>query len=249
MRDPVIVMGMMRSGTTLLAEMVHKGGTPMFQVKDEINPAYDDGIKYERISAHAINLTLLGQTKNIAGIKIVGLTLHPMPSEALQKLHDEVGEQAWGFKDPRTTVTYPVWSEHFPRGPRLYIYRSHEEVARYYFRTARKPLTGIKRGRRAVRAWVYFNQQMLENIRSDRETARPHALVRYEELMRDKELIGALEKAAGVALFDARNWDLHRNKVSSRRDAQISRLLSLGFGKRLDALYRELGALRVTSSS
>ncbi|PQV65557.1 Sulfotransferase family protein [Abditibacterium utsteinense] len=243
MRDPVIVMGMMRSGTTLLAEMIHKGGTPMFEVADQVNPAYDGGIKYERPSTHEINLALLGQTQNIAGINVVGLKLHPLPPGALQDLSKEVGDQAWGFKDPRTTVTYPIWCEAFPRGPRLYTYRGHQEVMRFYFRSRQEMRLRLQQARRALKAWVHFNEQILCHIASDQSAGRPVALVRYEALMENKELIGAIEKAVNVPLFDARNFDLHRNKLPSNQEKAIFRGLSLGYQKRIAALYRELDAL------
>lgn len=245
--DPVIVMGMMRSGTTLLAEMVHKGGTPMFPIMENVDPSYDGGIKYERPLAHELNLLILGQPQKGEAIDLAGRALHPLPPADLERLLAEVPDGPWGFKDPRTTLTYPVWSEAFPRGPRLYIYRGHEEVLRYY---NRRPglshrVLRVLRVRRAAHSWVYFNEKLLENLRSDQSAGRPYALVRYEELMEDKALIERLEKAVGVPLFDARNWDLRRGKVAGSEQNLVYRLALSGYEKRIAKLYQELGELRL----
>lgn len=248
MQEPVIVMGMMRSGTTLIAEMIHKGGTPMFV--GDLDPSYNGGIKYERPLTHEINLAILGLSKNRHGIDMVGLPVRQEPSaEQLQRLADEVGDAPWGFKDPRTTLTYPAWCKVFPKGPRVYVYRNHEEVLRFYFNSREGAKKRIKRVRRAAVAWLYYNERVLENMRADQAARRPHALVRYEELMEEKSLIERIEEAAGVKLADARNWDLRRNKVSSGRERLIYRLATVGLAGRVTSAYNELGALRITAKN
>jgi hypothetical protein len=137
----------------------------------------------------------------------------------------------------------------FPKGPRVYVYRNHEEVLRFYFNSREGAKRRIKRVRRAAVAWLHFNERVLENIRSDRAAGRPHALVRYEELMEEKSLIDLVEGAIGVKLADARNWDLRRNKVSSGRERLIYRLATVGLAGRIAKAYSGLGALRITANA
>ncbi len=241
-------MGMMRSGTTLLAEMIHKGGTPMFA--GDADPRYDGGLKYERVSTHQINLSIVGLSRNREGIKMVDLPICQPPSTAqIAELAGEVGEASWGFKDPRTTLTYPVWCEIFPAGPRLYTYRNHEEVLRYYFKGDKSLASRFRRMRRAAVAWTHFNERVLQNIESDRAAKRPFALVSYEELIEQPELIALVEDALEVPLFDARNPDLRRNKAGDGGQSRIYQLATVGLTKRIAEVYRQLHASRLTAEA
>lgn len=235
--DPVIVMGMHKSGTTLVAEMVHKGGTSMFSGNH--TPDYEGGIKYERPLCQEINRLILGLTGMPYSLDpIWQRKLLPVDPRDKARLREEIGSAAWGFKDPRTTITYPVWSELFPRGPRLYVFRSHEEVMqRYGGKLSFKKK--IKKMRGALSAWVNYNERLWENLVSDKKAGRPYALIRYEQLMDQPALITKIEQLTGVKLFDARNWDLRRSRVQDR--SKIFPLLTLGLGHRVSRIYQRLG--------
>jgi hypothetical protein len=245
MQAPVIVMGMTRSGTTLLAEMLHKGGTPMYDIAQETDPSYDSGIRYERRLTQELNLRILGLLGNRESITLLDLPLHPLPPDALDRLATEVRDEPWGFKNPRTTLTYPIWCEAFPQGPRLYVYRSHEEVVRFYFHTRRNVLSRIKRARRGLYAWIRYNEQVLLNMDMDRQAGRPSALVRYEELMQEESLLRKIEEAVEVPLCDARKTDMHRNCLRCPRERFFLRLLTRDTQAHLDKIYTELGQLRL----
>lgn len=246
-------MGMMRSGTTLLAEMVHKGGIPMYDVAANPDPSYDKGIRYERPLAHEIDHEILGLTRNTIGLKIaeVGIPevkdLKSICSESMQKLSVEVGEAPWGFKNPRTTLTYPIWRQTFLGGATFYVYRCHEEVLHYHFKSRSNPLRRLKRMRMGARAWVLFNERMLENIELDKAQNRPYALVRYEQLMDDPKLIKAMENATGIPLFDARDPKLRRHKKAQNQNQFFYKYATRGFGERIANIYTKLDALALKS--
>lgn len=245
MKDPVIVIGMARSGTTLVSEMLHQGGTSMFA--EGMDPAYDGGNKYERVLCQDINLEILG-VKSVPAISSWKRPLNDISENSLQRLREEVGEKPWGFKDPRTTITYFVWRKVLPHGPTIYTYRSHEEVLRHYFHTSDAGFGAVKRTRRALKAWINYNEQLLKNLRADREINRPAALVRYEELMEDNDLIAQLQSATGVVLRDSRQPNLRRNKESSPRgrfESLAYFVARLGYQSRLKAVYAALAAQRL----
>ena len=153
MQNPVIVVGMARSGTTLISEMLHQAGTSMFA--EGMNPEYDGGNKYERVSCQDINLEILG-VKSVPAISTIWeKPLRDISDSSLEALNAEVGSEPWGFKDPRTTITYAAWRKVFPKGPTIYTYRHHGEVMRHYFRTAKNPTSQVRRTRRALRAWIF----------------------------------------------------------------------------------------------
>jgi hypothetical protein len=53
----------------------------------------------------------------------------------------------WGWKDPRTTATWPLWLEIFPRARAITVHRNGVDVAASLWRRARKELEGDKRER------------------------------------------------------------------------------------------------------
>lgn len=234
--DPVIVMGMHKSGTTLLAEMLHKGGTPMFAGNH--SPDYEGGIKYERPLCQEINRFILGVSEMPYSLDpIWERKLRPLSAGDAARLMEETAGKPWGFKDPRTTITYPVWAETFPKGPRVYIYRSHEEVMQRY--AGKLPwLKKMKRMRRALLAWVHYNERVWLNLSSDKKAGRPCVVIRYEELMEQPALIPQIEKTLGLKLFDARNWDLRRNRAPTR--SRTVDCLGLGLRGRVSRLYQRL---------
>jgi hypothetical protein len=142
----------------------------------DLDPRYDQGIKYERPLCQTINRQILG-ARDDANLSTLNLLwtqpLRPIEPRLLEELKQEVSDMPWGMKNPRTTLTYPMWCREFPRGVRLYVYRSHREVARYYLHN-RKPLRkGFKHMRRSIVAWIHYNQALLKNLESDSEAARP----------------------------------------------------------------------------
>lgn len=241
LRDPVIIMGMHKSGTTLLAEMVHKGGIPMFS--GDFDPSYDEGIKYERQLCQEINAEMLGFEKRPkTHERIWRAALRSAPADTLLRLADEVGDQPWGFKDPRTIFTYASWLQLFPRGPRLYAFRGHQEVL-HRFCSGKKHF--LKNARRAIQTWLRYNEKMLENIDLDEKAKRPFVLVRYEELMASSTLPQRAEKILGIKLADARNPQLHRNKVEGGSENFLVRLFTIDSAFRVARLYKKLGARRL----
>jgi hypothetical protein len=247
LQDPVIVMGMAQCGTSLLAEMVHRGGTPMFA--GNADPSYDDGIKYERPLCQAINRRLLGVARDgdspHSTLPLWTWPLHPFPHEELEVLQEEVKDEAWGFKDPRTTLTYSGWLEAFPGGPRLYTYRSHTEYLRRSLRVQKK--YSLRRARRQMQAWLSFNEALARNCDWDLAAGRRWALVSYERLMERDELRLRLQIATGVPLADARNPRMHRTRSRSLplRDRLYVLYGEAGQRARLRAIYAKLQSLEL----
>lgn len=244
LRSPVIVIGMGHSGTTLVAEMLHKAGTAMYSGDLEAN--YDTGIRYERPLCQRINTQILGLSKKPKLLEqIWNLPLHPITMEQRELLYQEVGDGAWGFKDPRTTVTYPMWAGAFPDCVTLYVYRRHQEVLRSFFKDRRSLVSSLRRLRRGLHSWVHFNRMVLEHHARDKQQGRRSVLVKYEELMEHCALVTQIEQATGIALHDARNPCMRRNKVTRPSEAAFYRWATAGHSSEVITLTRELDAARL----
>lgn len=235
MQAPVIVLGMHKSGTTLVAEMVHRGGTPMYE--GEVDPRYDEGIRYERLLCQELNRHILGRRPDDLE-PMSRLPLAPLSNEDLARLRDEVGTRKWGFKDPRTVWTYPEWRRVFPACINISVYRSHREVVRHFCR--HKPWH-LLRMRRALLSWLEYNERMLLHFLEDLSVNRRAVLVRYEDLMAQNELLPLLQSRSGVPMSDARDPKMRRNKVEGR-DSFRFKIATFGLSSRVAALYRELEA-------
>ena len=253
LHSPIIVMGMAQCGTTLLAEMVHKGGTPMFAGNPD--PSYDTGLKYERPLCQRINRQILGVPRDgknpHSTVPMWTWDLQPFPQDEINALRDEVGESAWGFKDPRTTLTYGIWQQAFPGGARLYSYRGHREYLRRSLRVQTRFQLG--RARQHLRAWLAFNEAVLQNCAADASANRPFALVYYDELMESDTLLAKIEDATRVPLFDARAPDLRRTQPTgspslSLREKLFVHTAEAGYQARLQRVYQGLETLRLRAA-
>jgi hypothetical protein len=252
MQNPVIVMGMHKSGTSLLAQMLHEGGTPM--ITSGVDPSYDLGSKHERRTAAKINLRILNAREGTrylpALMPIWKWPLSEFPTDLLEELEAEVGDSPWGFKDPRTTITYPVWAKQFPKGARFSIYRSHREFLRRCFKRSGPRAKRLWRARREINAWYAYNHCLLRNYALDEAEKRPHVVLQYEEVMEHPSLIELAAQITNIPLFDSRNMDMRRTKGTIPEKNNLETMYiwagELGNMKRINALYADLANVRLT---
>lgn len=238
MQEPVIVQGMHKSGTTLVSQMVHQGGIVM--IEDGLDPRYDNGGAYERELVKMLNRRILGRKPgDLEALWKVALS--PLSEADLHELEQSVGDAPWGFKDPRTIWTYSEWTRHFPHGARLYVYRDHLEVMRHF---CRKKSFHVLRMKRALLAWLHYNEKLVENYRLDEKSDRPCAVVCYGDLMAHGELIARLAERTGLNLRDARLPEQYRNQNAPRRWLMY-RLVALPYAARIKRLHRVLDELRL----
>lgn len=157
---PVIVIGMHRSGTTLVSRILSECGIQMGDTVERNN---------ESVCFLQINDILLRKC-NASWIN---------PNRFLAKLHDDsfiysISElankemktrfhfhgvvepgQMWGWKDPRTTLTLPVWLQLFPNAQVIFIVRNGIDVALSLKRRAWRQL--LKRRRNDVERLIPIN--------------------------------------------------------------------------------------------
>ena len=123
-RQIVVVLGMHRSGTSLLSNMLHVLGVDMADTTDHVSPKNPGGF-WERPALVAIHDKILEAIG-----RPIALPSHVLPfpaawwrSKAVQALKPKLIEylraelakssNPWGFKDPRTCRLLPLWQEIF----------------------------------------------------------------------------------------------------------------------------------------
>lgn len=166
---PVIVIGMHRSGTSMVAGLLHQLGVYMGPELDlpgsAAQPGEMDARKFRDGYAEAqdfrqLNDRLLSRAGatwcrvqrfvtrrddpwlHWRGLTEMGLATHgALRSGYLRGM--EAGYQgAWGWKDPRTSLTLPYWLQLFPRAAVVHVRREEAKVVESLVRRALTPPTG-----------------------------------------------------------------------------------------------------------
>lgn len=153
--DPVILLGMHRSGTTMLARMLTELGIFMgHRLEKNHEPVAVLDLNDQILArAHATWDRPGGMTDLVEHEPSIAAVVEFMREE-LRSLHFRrsylgatritrgLGPGPWGFKDPRTTVTWPLWHRLMPHAKFILVRRHGVDVAASLWRRARKELDG-----------------------------------------------------------------------------------------------------------
>ena len=157
-----VVLGMHKSGTTLLARALHESGIPM---GEDFPPGVDYAkAKYEARWVQEINDEILGVERQELSLRVTTRLLPEAGiSEAiLKKIESGIAEaqsnySQWGFKDPRSVLTYRYWRKLLPEHRLVIVYRDPLEVWKRY--------SGFNRWssfRLPFKTWCDYNNTILE---------------------------------------------------------------------------------------
>ena len=208
-----IVLGMHKSGTTLIAQTLHKSGVNMgWDLTEEM---IDYGSqKCESPSVNEINFCV----KNCEGVRSINInhrTKLRVGSDVEAKIKLFIENQSkykdWGFKDPRTVLTYPVWSKFLPEHKFVCIYRRPADVVRRYQYNIDngKSLKPIKKFRnvyrcyRALKTWSIYNKKIMEYIKY--LDPDKYILLNYSKMIEDMRECDYLRNFLKIEVVDMRN--------------------------------------------
>lgn len=140
---PVIILGMHKSGTSMLAKIVEESGVFVGRRKDENNEAlffiklntwmlhqtnasWDNPYNFHFINTflkeHVVRV-LDRHLRGIRRIEFLGINKFFKYTD-IRNL-----DIPWGWKDPRNTFTIEIWKELFPHAKILHIYRNPIDTA------------------------------------------------------------------------------------------------------------------------
>lgn len=132
MRAPFILIGMHRSGTSILTKVLEKSGIFMGVIKDP---------NYEAMHFLSINQQVLwkgGFDWHKPGVPNKE-HWHPIPAHELYREHFRLNgrfaqwkqalrNEDWGWKDPRNTFTLEMWLAKFPGAKVIHLRRAEAAV-------------------------------------------------------------------------------------------------------------------------
>lgn len=250
---------MHKSGTTLLARTLHESGIDMGSFDASFE--YDQGNHCERAETKRLNKELLGcgDAHSLTVLQVLS------PRDASPALTSEMAEtvrkldtqhEHWGFKDPRTCLTFAVWATVLPTCRVVGIYRHPLEVWHHYVHSRSiNPLKRLRRaasGWAALTAWYVYNRQLLVCSRDQGGKAQTAAclLLEYGKFMQQDDPLAKLGSFLGAPMRDVRRPDLHRAQQRQTLTYRIARFLQATlFSRDVEQLYRDLEDSAVSAST
>ncbi len=206
-----LILGMHKSGTTLLAQTLHASGVDMGPDVDDDRFRYA-GNQCESPSVNAINNDILDtHGKNSLDI-VPPLEANETPSitQRIGQLIDEQEAQKghWGLKDPRLCFSYPVWRKYLPDHTVIGVYRDLYGVLGHYLKNKRGT---SERRRKIVKAWLAYNEAVLKIL--EEKGKENGFLFQYEALMEDDRHWERLNEVVGITLTDFRERGMRRSHL------------------------------------
>jgi hypothetical protein len=240
-----VVLGMHKSGTTLISQILDHSGINMGE--HDTNVSYDDGNKYEREASLRLNEEIL----DCVGQESIDILPDKMPEltdEHRTRMREIIAScnanyETWGFKDPRTCLVYPLWASELPEHKLIVIFRSYKESwGRYRFKSLRNAPRQLTRAWKYLRAWTLNNSHIVQYLK---DTDRDYLVLEYSRLMTTQEEFDRLLAFVGQPLEDKRRAGLYRNRASDSPTLQMAqRLIERQTGISPSNLLDELEALR-----
>lgn len=138
--SPVVIIGMHRSGTTLLTKVLDEYGIFMgYNVEQNseaipflsLNENIFNKIGSNWYEVESSELNISRNFTQLAAFASKKMKSHKFIRQYLQDIDPkkEVDFLGWGWKDPRNTFTLPIYKEIFPNLKSIHIYRNPMDVA------------------------------------------------------------------------------------------------------------------------
>jgi len=180
---PLIILGMHRSGTSLLAHWLTNCG---FNLGEEMIGPGNGNVNghFEDLDLYRLHETIL--RKNNRNYKL----REPVSLNYNQKLRNEAmaiydkrkSQDCWGWKEPRTCLTMDLWKEIIPSYNCLIVYRDYHQVVDSFIRRKQKAIQSLQNPfEKAIQkakyqflqqssaqsfldVWIEYNRRILEEV-------------------------------------------------------------------------------------
>ncbi len=224
---PVIVAGMHRSGTTLVAKLLRTGGVAMGPTERRGDHQEDIGfVEFHRMLLHNC------VPANTPGWVDWGWTedegfdaalADPFKNQAFARAHTRVPGGRWGWKDPRTSLFLDFWKEIIPDSRFLLVYRFPWEVADSMQRLGSDVF--LENPEYAHWIWRFYNERILAFARANKDRC---LLVSANAMMHRFDDFGALLRDRFAIDIPTRAFDRIRDsKRFVSPDARVHPLVTL----------------------
>jgi O-antigen biosynthesis protein len=243
----LVVTGMHRSGTSLVANYLERCGLDM---GEELLPA-DVGNPlgyYEDVHIHDLHRELLWKAGVADAFTVTDADVPVPVDDVFRERAREIArareaKPQWGWKEPRTALFLDLWADVLPEARFLFVFRQPLAVLDSLLRRAANESVTDK-PELALVMWRIYNEQMLRFAE-----ARPDvcAWVETEEFVKQPDaLIAVLRDRFGFDVAPARVEDVFVDEAYHRKVRRRAKILA-GRNKdelkRCEALYERLRSL------
>jgi hypothetical protein len=181
---PLIILGMHRSGTSLLANWLYQCG---FNLGDEILGSGNGNSEghFEDMEILRLHEQILQENSlNYKVTKPKFLNYSEKSIDQAKNLFDaKKRNDCWGWKDPRTCLMMDIWNQVIPTYNTIVIYRDFTQVVDSFLRRKHNSILKIKnpiyRGfqklkykwlgslttDRLLKVWMEYNRRILEDLK------------------------------------------------------------------------------------
>jgi hypothetical protein len=239
-----VILGMHKSGTTLISQILHYSGINMGAF--DRNRSYDQGNQYERKESLELNMRILGCNYSDHSLDVtlpIYSEIEPDQKKEIIRIIESNCRvfKNWGFKDPRTCLTFDVWKKELPDYKVIAVFRDPFENWCHYTKKIawRHPVRKITQGIKALQAWYIYNSEIIRCLEG--ASANQAFFIEFSKFMDSKRPFSDLEAFTDTELVDKRQKDLYRSKgkpglVYNYCKAILSRFYSM----EIDSLYQTL---------
>ena len=214
---------------------------------EEVSDSYDAGGYCEQPEAKHLNKALLGvdHDKWLRTYPRQDLCRNGDIEKRARAIIDanQTAYADWGFKDPRTVLTYTFWAELLPAHKVIAVYRDPMSLWQRTRRGAgpkwhQDPLRAVQ----MLSRWLDHNVRLRDIVANDPERC---LLLRYERLMDTSRELARLSAFLGREVADRRDSGLWRGKHTETPLLRLARpIAERRNGHRVDRLLQDLDRLR-----
>lgn len=172
MSEVLIITGMHRSGTSLMASFIQNLGIDLghnLLEADTFNPkGYFEDVEFVEFQRSILQACChreeagwqdWGWTESET-IDRAKLTDYQGIAQELIDRRQQEEQNLWGWKDPRTTLLLDFWDELLPQARYLFVYRYPWDVVDSMVRL--QSLAFHERSHYALKIWAFYNRHLLE---------------------------------------------------------------------------------------
>lgn len=213
-----VILGMHKSGTTLVSQLLHYSGINMGEDLDQ-GISYDQGNQYERQATWRLNEDILNAhaRRSIDIHSPLTLQMNPEQRRWMNQIINTCTQHYgdWGFKDPRTCLTYPLWAEALPEHKLIIVFRDPAEPwPRYRPRHTRNFYREPFLAWKYLKSWCEHNTCILEYLQCAHQD---YLVLEYQALVTTTTEFDRLRQFVGQDLVDKRKPHLYRNRARNYR--------------------------------
>ncbi len=167
MAASLVITGMHRSGTSLVASAVQRAGV---DIGSELNPGTRGNPRGHFEDVEFLHFHEHFMERRSVPVFSPEMDWRPRATpeeaaEARELVARQAGKPLWGFKDPRTSLFLDFWDPLLPAPLYVFLFRHPAEVVLSLLRRGLDPDV-LRDPWNAVRAWIVYNSRLLEFRRS-----------------------------------------------------------------------------------